>query len=366
MFIAYDSQIFRLQRNGGISKYFVRLIENLHLIANDVSISLVAGITQNEHLLNSKVKYYGLNFETTKRKFIYNRYYNFSDSYNQFIERKILSRNDVDIVHQTYNGYELFKNKKAKTVITIHDLIYEKYPNNFEDTEDYLKRKKEAIRNADHIICVSKHTQNDFLSYYDIDKNKTSVVYHGVDKVEADGKRMVNEPYVLFVGKRGGYKNFEKAIKAFSASKLVKDFKFVCFGGGHFNKHETNLISSLGLGHKILMVSGSDSFLASLYQNAFLLLYPSIYEGFGLPVLEAMTNNCPVICSNGSSLPEVTNNAALLIDSSNIDAIIDGLNKIYENNHLRNELIKLGNENVSKFSWNKTAKETLNVYKRLI
>ena len=126
------------------------------------------------------------------------------------------------------------------------------------------------------------------------------------------------------------------------------------------------MISKLGLANDVVYFKGSDIELINLYQHANFLIYPSIYEGFGLPVLEAMANDCPVICSDRSSLPEVSNNCALEINCENIKSITDAMDKLFYDNDLRNKLIKLGSENVKNFTWKNTALNTLTVYQKVI
>lgn len=365
MHIAYDSQIFRMQQNGGISKYFVKLIENLMLEQN-VKTTVVAGIHKNEFLINSDIKYSGMLYDGLKRKFINNRFYNFTKIFNLFIEKNKLSDSSIDIIHQTYNGYELYKNKKAKCIITIHDLIYEKFPNDFIYTNNYLIRKKKSIENADHIICVSKNTQNDLIKYYNVDIAKTSLVYHGVDEFTKQNNKLMTIPYILFVGKRNGYKNFTNTLKAFAQTKLKNEVKLICFGSSPFNNEEQEMIHQLELKAAIIYLTGNDLELVNLYQNATFLIYPSIYEGFGLPVLEAMANNCPVICSNKSSLPEVANNCALLIDTESEDSIKLAMEKLYFDKELQLSLKELGKANVKKFTWQNTALKTLKVYEKIL
>jgi glycosyltransferase involved in cell wall biosynthesis len=365
MHIAYDSQIFRLQENGGISKYFVKVIENL-VLENDVCITVLSGIHKNEYLKHSNINYSGVFYFNFIRKLISNRFYDYTSAYNFFLEKNKLSAKKIDIIHQTYNGYELHKPINTKCIITIHDLIYEKYPNDFSDTQEVLIRKKASIENADHIICVSKNTQTDLINYYKVDISKTTVVYHGVEKFEKQNDRLFLFPYILYVGKRNGYKNFKNTLVAFENTKLKQDAKLICFGSSAFSQEETDLITYLGLTNDIVYFKGSDIELINLYQHAVFLIYPSIYEGFGLPVLEAMANDCPVICSDRSSLPEVSNNCALEINCEDITSVSRAMDKLFYDNDLRNKLIKLGSENVKKYTWKNTALNTLNVYQKVI
>ncbi|MBI3520534.1 MAG: glycosyltransferase family 4 protein [Bacteroidetes bacterium] len=366
MHIAYDSQIFRMQQHGGISKYFVKLIEALKKIETSIEITTVAGITPNEHLLESDITFSGTSFNCLKRQLMVNRFYDFSETYNTFIEKKALSDPTIDVIHQTYNGYELYLPKNVKTVITIHDLIYEKYPHDFSDTDDYLWRKKKSINAADHIICVSKNTQSDLIKYYQVDIHKTTVVHHGVDDFESQTKRMIKEDYILFVGKREGYKNFGKVLRAYALSSFKNQAKLICFGSHAFNEEELKLMSELQISDRVSYHKGSDADLINLYQYATFFVYPSIYEGFGLPVLEAMANNCPVICSDSSSLPEVTNNSALAIDCENSEELQKAMDKLFKDRELRDNLVKLGKQNVKQFTWQATALKTLKVYQNLV
>jgi glycosyltransferase involved in cell wall biosynthesis len=366
MHIAFDSQIFRMQQNGGISKYFVKLIDALKELEKDIEITTVSGITPNEHLLDSDINYKGIAFNSLKRQLLVNRFYNFSETINTFIEKKALSNPSIDIIHQTYNGYELFLPNNVKTVITIHDLIYEKFPSNFSDADDYLAKKKDSIDAASHIICVSKNTQLDLMNYYNVDINKTSVVHHGVDSFEPQLNRIIDEDYILFVGKREGYKNFDNVLKAYASSSLKNRTKLICFGSHAFNKEELDLISILQISDQVIYKKGNDLDLVNLYQYAVFFVYSSIYEGFGLPVLEAMANNCPVICSNSSSLPEVTNGCALSINIQNSEELKQAMDTLFGDKELRNNLVILGKQNVKQFTWQATALKTLKVYQDLM
>lgn len=366
MHIAYDSQIFRMQPHGGISKYFIKLIEGIKRLEKNIEISIVAGIHENEHLLNSGLRYHGVHQNTFKRQLIVNRFYDFSGLYNRKLESKILLNPKIDIIHQTYNGYELVKALSSGIIITVHDLIYEKYASEFSDSAEFLARKRKSIEAANHIICVSKHTQSDLIQYYNVDINKTTVVHHGVDVYTKQDQRIEKENYILFVGKRDGYKNFGGLLKAFSNSKAKNEVKLICFGGSPFNAKEKSMINELGLVNRVVHQKGSDSYLANLYQHALFFIYPSIYEGFGLPVLEAMANGCPVICHNKSSLPEVSNNCALEVNCESQDALMAAIDKLYSDTELRKILIEKGKENVKQFTWEKTAVKSLEVYKQVI
>jgi glycosyltransferase involved in cell wall biosynthesis len=169
------------------------------------------------------------------------------------------------------------------------------------------------------------------------------------------------------VGSRGGYKNFSGLLKAFATSpKLKNEFDIVTFGGGAFNKQELQLIKQLGFkNHQVRQIGGGDDILAALYHQAAAFVYPSLYEGFGLPPLEAMAAGCPVVSSNTSSMPEVVRDAGEYFDPINIDEMQNAIEKVVFSNTLQKDLIALGYKNIEHFSWQKCARETLTVYKEL-
>jgi glycosyltransferase involved in cell wall biosynthesis len=138
----------------------------------------------------------------------------------------------------------------------------------------------------------------------------------------------------------------------------------VCFGGGKFLEVELQKISSYNLSHKVFHVEGPDSLLVSLYKSAFCLVYPSLYEGFGIPPLEAMALGCPVLASNVSSIPEVVGDAGILFDPLSEESLVTSIESLY-NESKRNEMIKVGFGQERKFSWDRVTEETLEVYKNI-
>ena len=178
----------------------------------------------------------------------------------------------------------------------------------------------------------------------------------------------IENPFFLFVGSRKRYKNFRLLLQAFSKLKDIKEnFEIICFGGGKFLKEEIDYMIELSLNPtKIKNIQGSDKILVSLYKQAVALIYPSIYEGFGLPIIEAMSCGCPVISSNSSSLPEVYGTAALSFENNSVENLTYCITKISTDKTLRDLLIDKGFQRSKEFSWKKCAKETASVYKTLI
>ena len=244
---------------------------------------------------------------------------------NNFLEKKYI---DCDIFHETYfTKRKRVLSQNSIRVLTMHDLIHEKFPKNFSKYDPTINEKKSAIERSDHIICVSESTRSDLLEHYNIDESKTSVVYLGSDinsSKEIPDESILDADYILYVGSRVGHKNFKTFMKALSVNDLVKNnFNIIAFGGGAFNESEKNLLKNIKINAK--QISGSDELLYKLYKHATLFIYPSTYEGFGIPPLEAMKLKCPVACSNTSSIPEVVGDAAVLFDPYEIDSINDAL-----------------------------------------
>lgn len=362
MRIAFDSQIFWMQKYGGISRYFINLCQLLNSTKHTAKI--FAPIHTNEYIRElNKELYFGqhINKFAPKTGIIFGIANNFTSSL-------LISKWKADIVHKTY--YHSHQKFKIPSILTVYDLIHEKFPLSFTKNDKTIYHKKKAIKNADHIICISKSTQNDLINYYGIDEHNTSVVYLGFQlqnfKPLEKNVHILNEPYILFVGNRDGYKNFDTFVKAIVSSNVAKTIKVVCFGGGNFSTRQKNFIQSVGGSFsQFVHISGDDDLLATVYRRARAFVYPSKYEGFGLPPLEAMANGCPVTCSNTSSIPEVVENAAEFFDPSDVDSMRFAIERVILNESRRSELKALGYAQIQKFSWNRCAEQTLQIYMSL-
>ena len=363
--IAFDHQIFQAQKYGGVSRYIVNLAKNLESENNEVKI--IAPFHQNIYLreINYEKNIYLKNvLPKTERILSY---------INDSIVKSSLYKWKPDIIHQTY-----YPNKNVNfnfnpfIVSTIHDMIHEKFPHYFSANNRTVFNKKKAIENANHLICVSESTKNDLIDIYNISEEKISVIYHGFEfnlpNYQYNNNLKKNRPYLLYVGNRDGYKNFQFFIESISFSqKIMTDFNIIAFGGGKFN--ESDLLNFKKLGFKLdqlIQITGDDSILNYLYQNATAFIYPSLYEGFGIPPLEAMSNNCPVISSNTSSILEVVGNAARCFDPTNAEQIIDSIENVVYSESNRQSLINLGKERLKLFSWKQCAINTEKVYKNAI
>ena len=324
MKILYNHQSFT-QKYGGISRYFVELVNNIALWKNKkVTVKINSFFFKTNYLnnINQKILFHGFkvpDFKGSAR---------LCSIVNSFVSPILSKHYEPDIIHETYyNG--LIRNKTGvKKIITVHDMIHELFPDQFAKKDKTSELKKFAVTKADHIICVSKNTQKDLVDIFNIDIKKTSVIYLGFSLTTAkiNEPQGFRKPYLLYVGSRNGYKNFIRFVKAYAAPKIKNSFNLVMFGGGRLNDQELSLFDKLKIPRDSLQqVNGDDAELAGYYKNASLFIYPSLYEGFGLPPLEAMNFGCPVACSNTSSIPEIVGNAAILFDPYSVDSMRDSI-----------------------------------------
>ena len=353
MKILFDHQIFLLQKYGGISSYYLNLVSELTKQEHNTKIITPLYISNVLNKLKDKNIVIGKKINQIPR-FTTKIITKFNDLFFEYYVQKFKPQ----IVHYTYYN-KIFNFSNTKKIITVYDLIHEKL---------YNKKnvKKKSLDIVDHVICISKNTQNELIDYYKIEKNKTSVVYLA-SKFRYNKNELLHnksDPYLLFVGERFGYKNFESFIKSISRSKLLKNkIKIICFGIFPFTEKELALFKSEKINlENINFLTGDDNLLKDLYLNSTALIYPSLYEGFGLPIIEAMSLGCPVACSNSSSMTEVGGDAANYFNPNDIDSMTNSIEEVVFSTEKRNILIEKGFLQNKKFSWSRCAIETLEAY----
>ncbi|MEW5894792.1 MAG: glycosyltransferase family 1 protein [Candidatus Omnitrophota bacterium] len=277
---------------------------------------------------------------------------------------------EYDLFHPTYyNPYFLKYLPNKPFIITIHDMIHERLPAFFRKNDPVVFHKTVLAQRAAHIIVVSEATKRDVIDILRIPEKKISVVYHGSSMKRAPIKKPDtnndNGRYLLYVGGRRYYKNFIFFLKSIAPLfKKFSDLKLVCSGGGGFRRDEQSLIKAMNIRERIYQSSCDDKKLSSLYQNAQAFVFPSLYEGFGIPVLEAFANNCPVVCSNTPALSEIAGDAALFFDPQDTPSINNAILSILTNEQLREDLIGRGRRRLESFSWDDTREQTDNIYKQ--
>jgi len=365
--IPYTPDIFAAQSYGGISRYLVEIIKRLPRY--ETRIQIFAGIHINGYLENLPgvigIKVPNL-WSGHKAGSLFLR---MRADINAFLMRTFVSIKNDTIVH--YSNYSKpLKRTAGRSIITVHDMIYELFPQFFPARDMTARLKKISCEFADKIVVVSNTTKDDLVRLLGVNEEKITVIYHGNSlKSVLPMETSVSDrgPFILYVGQRGGYKNFSAFIQAYSQSSLLRDnFRIICFGGGKFSKSEIEYFHDTGMNGNIFHVNGNDSMLARYYIDARCYVCPSLYEGFGMPILEAMGFGCPVICSNKGSIPEVAGGAALYFDPYDIDHIKSVLEAAVFDDTILSQLKMRGRERESQFSWERSASETFELYKTLL
>jgi glycosyltransferase involved in cell wall biosynthesis len=200
-----------------------------------------------------------------------------------------------------------------------------------------------------------------------IDEDRVFVSHLGATATEPDAATLEalegTRPFVLYVGKRRGYKNFDRLMESFGRTSAARDgVGLVAFGGGPPTETELEMLEETGISASVSFISGDDSILAAYYAAAIALIYPSLDEGFGLPLLEAMLHRCPVAASNGGAIPEIAGDAALLFEPTDVTAMAIAIDRLVTDSDLRTRLMETGIERASGFTWESTADSTLEAY----
>lgn len=351
MQINYDNIIYSLQKAGGISIYWTELIKRI-VKKDNVSFyeSQNSNIFRKEIVIVTKEES-GINFNILR--------------YLPFI-KKLPSKS---IFHSSY--YRVALQKDVVNITTVHDFTYEYFRSGLAKYI-HVWQKGFAIKKSDGIICVSENTKKDLIKFYPmIDESKIKVIYNGVgdefinlenpkEYLTDEFERLKDKKYILYIGDRSSYKNFDIAVEVL---KKLNDYSLVVVGGKDFSTTELeNMVDIKDRVYHFRGIGGDK--LNTLYNNAFCLLYPSSYEGFGIPISEAMKARCPVVSTNISSIPEVAGDAGLLVDEIKVENFIDEIMKL-EDSEFRIELINKGLNQSKKFSWDRCFDETYSFYQEV-
>ena len=374
MRVLHDYQIIVRQKMGGISRYHYELVKNIN--------GGIAGVEANAPCLFF-------------RNYYFRDYYN-REPYtykNTIVRNAVMLLNEVntffrvvfasligkkyDVIHITwYKPYyihlikRIMGRKSPKIVLTVHDLVHEMEANEKPVMKRGADDREKMLKIADGIIAISENTKKDLLHYYPwVDEKKISVIYHGFlqEKVEETCELELPREYVFFVGKRTSYKNFSTFVSAMGKAKRnIPGLSVVCAGGGDFTKDELAQIEKAGLKNSIQQKFMTDAELVYCYKHAKCYVFPSLYEGFGMPILEAFSYDCPVVLSDASCFPEIAGDAGIYFDGTKADDIAKKVEEVYcMSDKERRELVQRGRERLKAFSWKRTAEETVEVYKKV-
>lgn len=360
MRIMFDYQMIVLQRFGGISRYIYDLVSAFSKQHEVIIPVLFPKSFYFEFYFGKKTSAFALWRWNKILVYPLNKLYNIYK----------LLKSKPDILHITYyNSYLLpFISSKTKLVVTAHDMIHEIYPNLFPFWDRTTNHKRKVFNKADLIIAISENTKRDLIKFFGINAEKISVIYHG----NPFANRIVSEkftseiPYFIFVGQRDRYKNFNTLINAIAPILIQNQCKLLCVGGKPFNEEENSSFEALGIKSLVERKNFSDSELQSAYQNAICLIYPSEYEGFGIPILEAWASNCPIILSDASCFPEIAKDGALFFEPQNSEQLRLQIEKLLSDPSLRASLINKGQALLTQYTLQKTIDKTINAYYKTI
>jgi glycosyltransferase involved in cell wall biosynthesis len=364
MHILYDGKIYNDQVTGGINRYFANLISRLPK-------SYYPTITKIYNVASQYPEHPNLKALSCRRSRLPLRRLSAASEKLRF--QHLTAQQKFDLIHPTY--YSLLtrqevNNYSCPAVLTVHDMIHERFPKLFAPNDPTVEAKRKAILSAQAILCISENTKKDLLERYPIAEEKITITYLGseLDISFSYGPEIVpSQPYFLYVGSRYKYKNFDGMLAAFARVVSKKPDVRLCVVGAPFNSEEKQWIADLHLDDCIDHYAyASDRHLAKLYRCSVAFVYPSRYEGFGIPPLEAMACGTVAIAANTSSIPEVVGDAGLLFEPNATEDLTDIMVSLLDRPAERDRLIARGFDRAKEFSWDKTAAQTMTVYQSVI
>ncbi len=358
MQIFYDGQVYKLAPAQGISRYFANIISRLPKDYTPLVTTYSSGVNYPCHPNIQLFKY---------KKFRPGRVASWLEKY---YFNWVSQSTKFDLAHPTYYSLlsrQEISNYSCPVVLTVWDMIHELFATQMDSSGQHAEEKRKAIHAAHTIICISENTKKDLLERYSLPENKVKVTYlaSGINATIAYGSESVpSRPYYLYVGSRDrGYKNFDGLLSAFAKTASVRPDLALCVVGLPLNQIEKKMIAELKLTDRIEHYSyANDCHLAKLYRCSIALVYPSLYEGFGIPPLEAMSCGTVAIAADCSSIPEVVGDAGILFNPQATLDLADILLSLLDNSLERDRLIAKGHQRAKMFSWDNTVAQTLNIY----
>lgn len=374
MTILYDHQAFQMQEYGGISKVYCEMIPLLKKYCNcNISVKY----SNNQYLHNTHIvkgikylKKYNIPFLSKlslyQTDFVQRIVYN--KNRNKTISIRSLKKQQFDVFEPTFfDPYFLDYLNGKPFVLQIHDMIPELFPMYFEKQHPQIINKRILSPLAAHIHTPSQKTKDDLVNILNIDPSKITVIPHGWSPLPTPNTdRPINHPYILFIGERSGYKNFSKALHEFTIIKQKEgDLHLICTGKD-FSIDEIKEISQIGLTDSIHHFYASESMLSTMYYHAEAFIYPSAYEGFGLPILEAWSLDCPVFLNNASCFPEIAGDAAVYFDIEQTGDLAEKMiSFLHSSEKDKLKLITKQSNRLKLYSWDKTAQLLYEMYSRI-
>lgn len=381
MKILYDHQAFTFQQFGGVSKCFCELIAQM---PSEVETEISIKESENVHLLESHIRDFQppkLNLRRWKSwlpfkgsGFLYRTLMNCGllstmESINKHYSVQVLKEGNFDVFHPTFFDPYFLKHIGNKPwVVTVHDMMPELYPEYFGTKNEQTLFKKKYLNQAAAVIVVSEQTKKDMIRLLGIPEEKITVVYHGgPEKENVKEASLIDAPYFLYVGTRDAYKNFHQTLADFADfHQNHPKVKLVCTGG-NFTSVENKMIEKLDVRDAVVHILANGHEMKVLYAHAIAFVYPSLYEGFGMPILEAFAYGCPALLNNRSCFPEIAADAGTYFDSepgkSNLLEVMEHVWQLSEAE--RQKLVENGYRRLGEFSWRKSAEKLADVYREV-
>lgn len=367
MNVVVDGIVFEMQSRGGVSRIFAETFPRLCEISNDISITLFTTRSLRQSLPISPCMAHRL-IPAPARILRPSRFFGRLHLPVRSALIRHGARNRMDSIwHSTY--YTMPYRWQGPVVVLVHDMIHEMFPELFNDAQDdeFRVRKKTCIEAADLVTTVSLTTKRDVQRIYGLDESRISAIHLAPSSIfkprSVSGE--IGFPYFLYVGGRVHYKNFALVLSAFHKWRERSDRKLLVVGDPWTLEETARYGQLLNEGHVKLLPPQSDESLANLYSGAEGLIYPSLYEGFGLPLVEAMASGCPIVASRIPSTEEVAADSPIYFDPLDEDGLVEALDVMLDPD-IKRDCRRKGLERSRDFSWGRTAAELLAGYERAL
>mgnify|MGYP001661197626 FL=1 len=353
MKILFDHQIFDYVFGGAV-KYFVKLL--CHLPQENWECTAIA--SSSEYIKRiALMKYLPYKFRGQTVLMEYQ---------NRPYTNRVIRKGQFDVFHQTNFGTYCLESLGNKPMVTTY---HDSNLSTIDPHPEIVERQRISLERANAIVCVSNNTKTDMLNLFHLDAQKVKVIYHGITRPDLNvipAQRVINEDYILYVGRRSAYKNFRNFIVVFSELHLkYSRIKVVCTSN-EFSKEEILQFKDLGIEDSMIHIAADETTMLRLYRDALFFAFPSFYEGFGMPILEAWSCGCPVVLSDASCFPEIAGNGGLFFNPKSREEMLHQFNALLFDSCLREKLVSNGYERLKQFSWEKCAEEHMQLYRTLL
>lgn len=373
MKVLYDHQVFSLQDFGGVSLIYSELLRSFSTMPEEISAKAFSPFTGNKnlHVAQKQLSWHILH------KIAHPLRFKLQFHLNKVLSYPILKQGNFDVFHPTYYNPYFLPYLKKPFVVTVYDMAHEVFSDDTAFKSSIREQKKLLAQKADKVIAISQFVKDDLIRIHGIAPEKIDVVHLAGDNIlrpenEDQGNFGATLPqqYILYDGTRkAGYKNFKPFLTAITPL-LKKDTSLyvVCAGGVPFTQDEKQFFEQLGVADRMrhFPIQGALQMQAVFWKKAKLFAYPSLYEGFGIPLVQSMLLNCPIVGSNTGSTVEIGQDSIFSFDGTNEDSIRATVENALYNEKERQEKISLGAKRALDFTWKKTAEKTLAVYQSLL